>query len=221
MKKNRASSNVVCTRLLSAGEMESVMADIGVVLLAARFAPQAHTNRLLTYQREYGRKSPVYAGLFLPIKVVAPGVAFPLGKGKSKSARAVVKVTDLPVSFSVDEGSAIDIVVGHAFGISAPDDVRPRIEGVLEPYQEDPERLSGGAAQHLVGRPLQKKVPGVACDHCGTVQEVSIPTEIARVEGNRGYGPGGSASVMCSNPLCRKSFDVTWDSVVVEVDFTE
>jgi hypothetical protein len=219
--KNRAGSDVVCTRLLSAAEMENVMADIGGVLLAAGFAPQAHTNRLLTYQKEYGKKSAIYAGLFLPIKGIAPGAAVPIRKAKSKSARVVVNVTDLPVSFSVDAGSAIDIVVGHAFGISAPDDVRSQIERVLEPYAEDPERLAGDAARHLVGRALQKKVPGVACDHCGTVQEVSIPTEIARIEGNRGYGPGGTASVACSNPLCRKNIDVTWDSVVVEVDFTE
>jgi hypothetical protein len=218
--KNKPASRLVTTRVLLDREIDSIMADIGARLLAEGYAPQVHTARLLSYEKETSKKQAVYGGLFLPIKVVAPGVALPIRKASSKAVSAVVKVTDLPISFSVETGEPQDVVVGHAFGVSAPDDVRAKIEGVLRPFAESLEYLEAHAADFLVGRSFNKKVAGVECDHCGHAQEVTIPVEIARIDGSTGYGPGGTASVVCSNPECHKSFDVTWDSVVVEIGFT-
>jgi hypothetical protein len=215
--KKRQSSNVISTRVLTSTEMERVMADIGVVLIGAGYEPQVHTSRLLSYEKASSGKAPVYGGFFLPIKPFAAGVALPVGKGGSKGLKAVVTVTDLPIDFSGESGPPMEVIIGHAFGVSAPDDVRARIEGVLAPFVDTLEHLKAHAADALVGRTFNK-VASVVCDNCGLEQEATVPIQISRIEGNTGYGPGGKASVVCSE--CRKSFDVTWDSVGVQIRWT-
>jgi hypothetical protein len=61
----------------------------------------------------------------------------------------------------------------------------------------------------------------VECEHCGCKQKAILPVQVERVEGNKGYGPGGSITVVCINPECGKSFEVTWDNVVFDIELTE
>lgn len=215
MKKNL--SKVVATRFMPDRELEGVMSTIGMQLMARGYYPRAHTMKLLVYEAEGKAKRGVLVGGFVPVGPVAPGAGVSLRKQGSREARVVVQVTDLPISFSVDEGSNTDITVALAFGISAPAAVFPAIESVLAPYVVDPEQVKARAGEFLQGVTFQKKVPDVTCEHCGRTQEVTIPTTISSIEANRGYGPGGSAAVVCSNPECRKTFTVEWDSVEVEV----
>jgi hypothetical protein len=192
--KNKTSSAVTATRVLDQGELESLMAQIGGLLAARGFTPLVHTPRLLNYALEKRR-------------------------GR-RTASVLVQVTDLPIDFTPEYGSSQRIVAAYAFGVAAPDTVLPGITELISPYQVDPERVSANAGQLLKGKNFEKKVPGVACEHCGQVQEVTVPIEITRIEGNRGYGPGGKATVICSNPACRKPFEVDWDNVVVEINIT-
>lgn len=190
MKRNRA-SNVITTRVLSDGELDNLMNSIGAHLMSQGFTPLVNTKKLLDYR--------------------------PAAHGK-RATGIVIQVEELPVSFSVDDGPQVSIAVGLAFGISAPAPLYQALASMLVPYAADVEQLKGNAGQFLAGRAFNKKVPGVACDHCGHIQEVTIPFSITRIEGNCGYGPGGSATVVCSNRACNRSFPVTWDDVIIEID---
>jgi len=55
----------------------------------------------------------------------------------------------------------------------------------------------------------------VECEHCGTLQQIQIPTKIDRVEEGKGYGPPGSMEITCEP--CGKPFEVTWDKVVIDI----
>jgi hypothetical protein len=112
----------------------------------------------------------------------------------------------------------VNITVALAFVVSVPAPLFSTIASMLSPYAVDTDQVEVHAGEFLAGRTFDKKVPGVACDHCGTVQEVTIPISISRIEGDRDYGPGGSATVLCSNPGCNKTFPVNWDNVIVEID---
>lgn len=217
--KVAVASDVVMTRVLSDSEMDGVMASMGAKLVAAGFTPLVHTRRLLTYQAEYDRKRGIYVGVFAPIGPVAPGLGLPLGKRGAKVVSTVVQVTDLPVAFSVDGGPGVEVPVALAFGISAPRRLLPDLEGALAACRVTMEQALAGAGDFLAGMSFDKRVPGVECDHCGHAQEVTVPIRITRVDGGRGYGPGGSTTVPCSNTGCGRSFEVTWDSVVVELSF--
>lgn len=189
--KNKTSSTVISTRPLSALEMENVLSAIGAELFARGYEPQLHSRNLLEYRREIKRK---------------------------KYALAIVRVADLPVEFTGEEGGPAEIVAGHAFGVSAAPEVATAIVAVLQPYEETTDNLSVRSASLLVGRTFEKKVPDVECDHCGTKQEVTVPIQIDRIEGNRGYGPGGCVQVKCCK--CHEAFDLTWPDVAIEIRFT-
>jgi hypothetical protein len=149
---------------------------------------------------------------------VAPGVAVPVGGKKSKVVQVSVSVTDLPIGFQVDDGPEVDVPVGLAFGINAPSLISSTLVSMLAPYTEDLERLKDDSGKYLVGMTFNKRVPGIACDHCGYVQEVTVPTSISSVEGTRGNGPGGSVTVICKK--CNRSFPFSWGSLTIELDLT-
>jgi len=190
--KNTTSSTVIPTRVLDRSELESLMASIGGFLIALGFTPLANTPRLLNYAVETRR-------------------------GRRKE-QVMVQVTDLPIEFTAEDGSSQSIAAAYAFGIAAPGTLLQGIADIISPYQIELEQASANAGQLLKGKKFDKKVPGVSCDHCRFVQEVTVPIEIERVEGARGYGPGGKATVVCSN--CGKPFEVDWDNVVIEIDIT-
>lgn len=207
----------ISTRMLHDDEIDSIMNSIGTMLMANGFVPEIHTTRLLTYKMETDHKRGIYVGLFAPLKWLAPGFALPLRKPSSKLSRVVVQVHDLPIEFTVQEGSRLSIPIALAFGVSAPRPFFAKIENMLAPYAQDLDTAKARVGQFLSGTTFEKRVPEVACDHCGHVQEVTVPIQITRVEGNRGYGPAGSAQVLCSNPDCRELFEVDWDGVRVEL----
>jgi DNA-directed RNA polymerase subunit RPC12/RpoP len=191
--RNKVSSTVIATRVLDQGELESLMAQIGGFLIARGFTPLAHAQRLLDYALETRR-------------------------GHRKET-VLVQVTDLPIDFTAEDGSSLRIAAAYAFGVAAPSTMLPAITDLIAPFQIELAEASANSGQLLRGKKFEKKVPGVACDHCGFVQEVTVPIEVERVEGARGYGPGGRTSVVCSN--CGKPFEVTWDNVIVEIDITQ
>jgi hypothetical protein len=195
MGKSEVTSTVISTRALNESELDSLMASIGTFLMSRGFTPLTHSTRLLNYRLVTRRRG--------------------------RFTSALVQVTDLPIDFSVESGSSQRIVAALAFGISAPDTVVARISDLVAPYQVGLDGVRASAVQLLRGKTFDKRVPGVACDHCGYMQEVTVPTEITGVEGNWAYGPGGSATVLCSNPDCRRPFTVDWDSVKAEIRFTE
>jgi len=190
--KNKASSTVIATRVLDQSELESLMASVGGFLIAQGFTPLAHSPRLLNYALETRR-------------------------GRCK-AQVMVQVTDLPIEFTAEDGSSQRIAAAYAFGIAAPGTLLQGITDLIAPYQIELEQASANAGQLLKGKKFDKKVPGVSCDQCGFVQEVTVPIEIERVEGTQGYGPGGKVTVVCCN--CGKPFEVDWDNVVIEIDIT-
>lgn len=217
MKSN--ASEAVTVRALSGAEMDGLVGAVGTMLMREGYSPEVHTRKLLTYKMEVEKKRGIYVGLFAPLKWIAPGVGLPLRRESSKFSKILVQFTDLPIGFSVEEGSGVEITVAHAVGVSAPKPILREIKKILAPFVTDIEKVKSNAGRFLTGKKFDKKVPGVACDHCGLEQEVTIPVEIARVEGGKGYGPGGSATVLCSNPDCEKTFDVTWDGIIVEVEY--
>lgn len=219
MKKN--ASAVIPIRVLTDAQLDNVMGMVGTLLVADGFLPLTHTRRLLTYQKELKRKGGVYVGALVPLGPVAPGVGLPVSKPGSKVATAVVNVTDLPIDFHAEDGSSEQVVAALAFGISAPPDLLRSISEVVSPYAVELDEVKANIGQLLVGKTFQKTIPDIACDHCGYVQQVTVPIRIARIEGSLGHGPGGTATVLCSNPACLKTFEVTWDNVVIQVDITE
>jgi hypothetical protein len=188
---DKTTSTVISTRPLSALEMDNVLSAIGATLFARGYEPMLHSRNLLEYRRQIKRK---------------------------KFALAIVRVADLPVEFTGEEGGPEEIVAGHAFGISSAPDVAEAISTQLQPYQETTENLISRSSALLVGKTFEKKVTDVACDHCGTEQVVTVPIKIDRIEGTRGYGPGGCVEVKCCN--CHKTFDVTWTDATIEIRFT-
>lgn len=219
MKAPRNVSEVIVTDLLVGDHLDRVMSDIGVLLMAEGYSPLTHTRRLLAYEREIERKRGIYVGLFAPLKWVAPGFGLPLRKPRRRASRVVVQVTDLPMDFRADGGSNMELAAALAFGVSAPRQILAGIKEILAPHATDLDRVKESSPGLLVGRFFEKTMPNIECDHCGLAQEVSVPLTIARVEGSRGYGPGGSISVVCKNPECGKTFEVSWESVVFEIDF--
>ena len=198
MKRDQG-TKAINTRLLSDSELDNLMNSFGAYLTSQGFTPLVHSRKLLQYQAQtQGKRGH--------------------GGKKSKVVQVSVSVTDLPIGFGVYDGPEVDVPVGLGFGISAPSLVSSTLVSMLAPYAEDLERLKEDSGKYLVGMTFNKRVPGVACDHCGYVQEVTIPISISRVEGIRGYGPGGSVTVICKK--CNRSFPVNWDSLTIEIDMT-
>ena len=139
---------------------------------------------MLNYQAEVPGKRGIYVGLFAPIKGVAPGVAVPIEGKKPKVVGVLVKVTDLPSSFCIGEGSEINVTIGHAFAISAPAPIHSTLVSMIAPYARDLDSLKNNAGEFLEGKTCNKKVPGIVCDHCGYVQEVTLPISISQIDGN-------------------------------------
>lgn len=213
-------SEVIPVRLLTDSELDNLTNSMGAGLMAAGYAPRVHTRKLLRYELEGLSGRPKYVGLFAPLGWFAPGVAVPAGGRKARKTAVVVQVTDLPFTFSVEPDRGIDVPVGHAFGISAPGEVFGPLAALLAPYREELEAMKRDACRVLEGVSFVKKVPGVACDHCGFVQEVPIRITVERVDGHTAYGPGGSCTVACSNPACGQTFPVSWDGIVFKIDVT-
>lgn len=198
--KNR--SEVVATRPLSDRERENVLSLIGTLLFSSGFEPQVHTRDALGYRRVVKMKS-----------------GFPLLRNpRVEYERAVVQVTDLTVTFSPEGMAPIDVVAGHAFGVSAPPQVKAEIDRLLEPFVEDVDILRANAGRALVGKEFRYRLPQVACDFCGRRQDVYIPVKIESMEGATGHGPGGCIQVKCSEASCGKTFEVSWDNMIIKVE---
>lgn len=80
----------------------------------------------------------------------------------------------------------------------------------LKHLEKHPEQLLAGSTFDIEQE--------VECDKCGFKQKVNIPVKIERIDGRKGYGPGGAITVICQNPDCGQPFEVTWDDVVFEID---
>jgi hypothetical protein len=200
--KYKVTSSVISTRLLSERERDGVLSSIGGALFASGYEPCHHGRDLLEYQKVTKRSS---------------GIPLLWGP-KVEYTRAVVRVTDLPIEFTPEGAAPVEVIVGHAFGISAWTPVRQDIEKMLAPFTKGIDELKAGAPQYFVGRTVYKKTT-VECDHCGTSQAVTIPLQVTSMEGDIGHGPGGRMTVTCSNPECSKEFEVTWDSVAIQVQY--
>lgn len=192
-------TKAISTRLLTDGELDNLMNSFGAYLTSQGFIPLVHSRKLLQYQAQ------------------TQGKRGHAGK-KSEVLQVSVRVEDLPIGFGVDAGQEIDVPIGHAFGVSAPSLISSTMVSMLAPYAEDIERLKENSGKYLVGITFNKRVPGVVCDHCGYVQEVTIPISISSVEGIRGMVQDGSVTVICKK--CNKSFPFSWVNVTIEIDMT-
>lgn len=202
------------TRLLDQREQEGLIASIGAGLVAEGFTLQGNVPGLYVFEK---RKRPsIIITILLLLLWIIPGIIYLLLGGSREVAS--IRVTELPLNIQVDAREAVRLPVCLSFSVNATAKVRKQISGVLAPYAIDIDKIIEHPEQILVGETLEKKVE-VECDFCCRTQDVAVPFRIETVEGNRGFGPGGSLTVICSNPDCRKPFEVTWDNVIIELEF--
>jgi len=202
----------VITRLIQRDELDGLLASISAGLVAQGFVPQGNVAGLYVYERK--KRPSVVITILLLLLWIIPGIIYLIIGGE----RTVVsiKVTELPLNIEVDGADAIRVPVCLSFIINAPPKFRKQIAGVLAPYAVDVDSIIEHPGLVLVGKTLQKRIE-VDCEFCGRRQWVSLPFLIDRVEGDRGYGPGGSITVTCCNPSCGKLFEVDWDNVIVQL----
>jgi hypothetical protein len=200
--KYKVTSSVISTRLLSERERESVLSAIGGALFAGGYEPCHHSRDLLEYQKVVKRSSGV------PL-LWGPSVVY---------TRAVVRVTDLPIEFTPEGMEPVEVIIGHAFGISAWTPVRQDVEKMLAPYAKGLQELKAHAPDYFVGKTVYKKTT-VECDHCGHPQEIIVPVVVTSMEDGVGHAPGGKVTVTCTSPECGKPFDVTWDGVSIQIQY--
>lgn len=210
---NAANSRVV-TRLIDDRELEGLLASIGAGLVCQGYIPQGNVPGLYVYEKRK-RPSALIAILLLLVGII-PGVVYLLLAGGREVVS--IQVAELTLNLQIDGTDEIELPACLGFDITAPHGIMNQLTGALAPYAIDLDRTIAHPEGLLIGKTFQKKVE-VSCDHCDRPQKVSIPFKIERVEGERGYGPGGSLTVTCSNPDCHKPFEVTWDDVVIELSF--
>jgi hypothetical protein len=196
-------------------ELDGLLASIGAGLVAEDFMPQGSVPGLYVYEKR--KKPSIVITILLLLLWIIPGIVYLLLAGGREVVS--IQITELPLNLQVDDKDTVRLPVCLRFDINAPASIRNQINMVLAPFVIVIDRLIEHPEGVLVGKTFEKKVD-VNCDHCGRPQEASIPFQIERVDGTRGYGPGGSITVTCSNPDCGKPFEVTWDNVIVELAFT-
>jgi len=215
MTSNKMTNPGVVTRLIHEDELQGILASIGAGLVAQGFVPQGNVPGLYVYERK--KRPSIAITVLLLLLFIIPGIIYLILGGEHTVVS--INVTELPLNIQVDGADTIRLPVCLSFMVNAPGNIRQQIAGVLAPYAVDIDGIIEHPEGVLVGETLQKKVE-VDCENCGQRQQISIPFRIERVEGERGYGPGGSVTVTCSNPGCGKPFEVDWDNVIVELDFT-
>jgi len=202
----------VITRLFEPRELDGLLASIGAGLVAQGFLPRGNVPGLYVYER---KKTPsILITILLLLLWIIPGIIYLLVGGE----RAVVsiEVTELPLNIEVDGAEPIRVPVCLSFIVNAPGKFRQQIMRSLAPHAIDVDNIIDHPGLVLVGKTLQKRIE-VDCEHCGRRQWVSLPFRIDRIEGDRGYGPGGTLTVTCCNPSCGKPFEVDWDNVIVQL----
>jgi len=205
----------VVTRSMVVGEIDGLMASIGSYLVSRGYLPQAGTPGLYVYGK---RKGPsVVITLLLLLLWIIPGIIYLIIGGKHEVV--TIEVTELPLGLDVDGRGEVDTPVCINFDINAPASIRRWILGFLAPFAVNPESVLAHPEQLLIGRSFEKVV-SVDCEHCGYSQEVTAPFTIERIIDGKGRGPGGSKTVICANPACRRPFDFDWDGITIEFDFT-
>ncbi|MBK5093106.1 MAG: hypothetical protein JJE48_06290 [Actinobacteria bacterium] len=205
---------MVITRILEEKELERLVSSIGSMLVAEGFMPQGNVPGLYVYEKK--KRPSVVITILLLLLLIIPGIVYLL-LGGSRTVVSI-QVTEVPLNLKIDDRDKISIPIGLGFGIKAPGSIGKRIVKILEPHEIDPSCIEAHPEQLVIGMDFQKKVQ-VGCDHCGMTQEAAVPLHIKKVEGDRGYGPGGKMTVTCTNPDCGRQFDVTWDNVIVQLDF--
>lgn len=78
--------------------------------------------------------------------------------------------------------------------------------------------LANNPQQLLEGQTFEKPHE-VTCEFCEKEYVVTLPLKIERVEGTRGYGPGGSIKADC--PACGKENEYTWTDSVIDMTLTD
>ena len=79
------------------------------------------------------------------------------------------------------------------------------------------DKLAKNPQQMLVGQTVEKPHE-VTCEFCEKEYLVTLSLKIERVEGTRGYGPGGRITVEC--PACGKENEYTWTDSVIDITLT-
>jgi len=200
------------TRLIPDRELEALIASIGAGIVRQGFVPQGNVPGLYVYEKS--RKPSIIITILLLLIGIVPGIVYLLLAGGREVVS--IQVTELPVNLQVDATDEIRLPVCLRFDIAAPPGMGNRVTAALAPYAIDAGRIAAHPEGLLLGQSFKKKMT-VDCDHCGKPRRVSIPFVIERVDGDRGYGSGGSLVVTC--PGCGKPFEVTWDNVIVELSF--
>lgn len=212
MNHLNAANSGVDTRLIDDKELAGLLASIGAGLVGQGFMPQGNVPGLYVYEKRK-RPSVIIAILLLLIGII-PGVVYLLLAGGREVVS--IQVAELTLNLQIDETDEIRLPACLGFDITAPHGIRKQVTGALAPYAIDLDWIIEHPEGLLTGKTFQKKVT-VSCDHCDKPQQVSIPFKIERVDGERGYGLGGSLTVTCSDRGCNKPFEVTWDNVIVEL----
>jgi hypothetical protein len=209
-----ATDSAAFTRLMGEAELQNILSTIGAGLVSGGFMPQGNIPGLYVYKKK--KRPSILITLILLLLFIIPGLIYLILGWEEKVIS--IRVTELPINIQIDRGETIRMPVCLAFSTDAPAAIRREVARILSPYSVDVDRMIKNPETVLVGRTLEKKVE-VECDYCSRKQTVSLPFSIERVEGDRGYGQGGSITVTCSNPNCQKPFEVEWDQVIVELEF--
>jgi len=198
-------------------QLDALLASAGEMLAAGGFIPQGSTPGLYAYQKN--RRPSIIIAVLLLLLWIIPGLIY-LFLGGRKEVVTVRTGRLSEIEFPITGAVWLsEIPPVFLVNVRAPAGTRRQILSALEPYAVDLDYLVAHPGQIFVGRSLGKKQM-IDCEHCGHVQEITIPFVVDRVEGNRGYGSGGSITVTCENPQCGKPFEVDWDNVILDLQFT-
>lgn len=212
MTSNKMANQSVVARRIDEFELRGLLASIGAVLVAQGFVPRGSVPGLYVFERK--KRPSIIITILLLLLFIVPGIIYLIIGGEHTVVS--IKVTELPLNIQVDGGNTVQLPVCLSFVVRAPGKISKQIAGILAPFAIDIGTVLEHPGSVLVGETLYKQAE-VDCEHCGQRQQVSIPFRIERVEGDRGYGPGGSITVTCSNTRCRMPFEVDWDNVIVEL----
>jgi hypothetical protein len=208
-----ATSSTVVIRRIDERELDGILSTIGASLAADGFVPKGSVSGLFVFEK---KKEPnILVALVLLLLAIIPGIVYLFLGGEHQVVS--IKVSEIPLPIGVDGAETILSPDCLGFNITAPSKIINKIKAMLSPYAVDVDRMTEPRGQVLVGGTAEKRME-VTCDHCGQRQEVTVTLRIDRVVRKKGYGPGGSITVTCSNPNCQKPFEVSWGKVVADIE---
>lgn len=97
--------------------------------------------------------------------------------------------------------------MGFTFEVKGLDKLKSNLDRLVK----NPQRL-------FVGKTINKPHE-VTCEFCEKEYVVTLPLKIERVEGTRGYDPGGSITATC--PACGKDNEYAWTDAVIDITPTQ